>query len=86
MISKQDVAQQLVRYLNHSITLPQLVEWSESAIQNGDVEHGNSKTIMQALGRLGVADVKEFGILWEDCETIMHSLGYEIKVNAILAA
>ena len=86
MISKQDVAQQLVRYLNHSITLPQLVEWSEIAIQNGDVEQGDSKTIMQALGRLGVADVKEFGILWEDCETIMRSLGYEIKVNAILAA
>ncbi len=86
MISKQDVAQQLVRYLNHSITLPQLVEWSETAIQHGDVEQGSSKTIMQALGRLGVADVKEFGILWEDCETIMRSLGYEIKVNAILAA
>jgi len=86
MISKQTVAIQLVKYLNHQLSLTQLVDWSENTIMEGDIEPGSSEAIMQALGRLGVADVKEFGILWEDCETIMQSLGYDIKVDAVLAA
>jgi len=86
MISKQTVAIQLVKYLNHQLSLTQLVDWSENTIMEGDIEPGSSEAIMQALGRLGVADVKEFGILWEDCETIMRSLGYDIKVDAVLAA
>jgi len=86
MISKQTVAIQLVKYLNHQLSLAQLVDWSENTIMEGDIEPGSSEAIMQALGRLGVADVKEFGILWEDCETIMQSLGYDIKVDAVLAA
>jgi hypothetical protein len=86
MTSRKDVAEKLTKYLKHQITLPELVDWSENAILEGGFEEGYEKTIREALGRLGVSDVKEFGLLWQDCEEIMRSLGYELKVDAIRAA
>jgi hypothetical protein len=41
---------------------------------------------MQVLGRIAVADVKEFGLLWEDCEDILKQLGFIIKVDVLKAA
>lgn len=86
MLTRQIVAQQLGEYLNHKITLAVLVDWAENAIMNGDLEEGNEKLIMQALGRIGAADVKDFGLLWEDCENIMKDLGFLIKVDVLKAA
>jgi hypothetical protein len=86
MITKQHIAQQLLSYLNHQLTLAQLVDWAENAIMQGEIDAEVPKSIMQILGRIGVADVKEFGMLWEDCESIMRELGYEIKVDAHKAA
>jgi hypothetical protein len=86
MITKQLIAQQLLSYMNHQLTLAQLVDWAENAIMQGDIQAEEPKTIMQILGRIGAADVKEFGMLWEDCESIMRELGYEIKVDAHKAA
>ena len=85
-ITKQLIAQQLLKYLNHQITLAQLVDWAENAILQGNVEPAEPKALMQILGRIGAADVKEFGLLWEDCDSIMNQLGYDIKVDANLAA
>jgi len=36
---------------------------------------------MHILGRIAAADVKEFGLLWEDCDNIMRQLGYSVKVD-----
>ena len=35
------------------------------------------------LAQLGLSDVKEFGLEWKDCETIMNSLGYKLEVTAL---
>jgi len=86
MITKQIIAQQLLKYLNHQITLAVLVEWAETSIMQGNIEPTEPRALMQILGRIGAADVKEFGLLWEDCDSIMHQLGYDIKVDANLAA
>lgn len=86
MITKQLISQQLTKYLNHQMLLPELVDWAESTIMEGNIEPDDTKITMQILGRLAAADVKEFGLLWEDCEEIMRSLGYDIKVKTILAA
>lgn len=86
MLTRKDIAQYLGDYLNHRITLNVLVDWAENAIMQGDVEEGNEKLIMQALGRIAAADVKEFGLLWEDCEDIMQKLGFVIKVDVLKAA
>jgi len=33
-----------------------------------------------------LADVKEFGLYWEDCVDIMKKLGYSLKIDAGLVA
>ena len=86
MITKQIIAQQLLKYLNHQIAIAVLVDWAENAIMQGNVEPTEPRILMQILGRIGAADVKEFGLLWEDCDSIMHQLGYDMKVDANLAA
>jgi hypothetical protein len=37
MITRQKTAEQLASYLNHKITLDQLVEWAENSIMEGDM-------------------------------------------------
>ncbi len=86
MLTRQNVAQYLGDYLNHRITLNALVDWAENAIMQGDIEDGSEKVVMKALGRIAAADVKEFGLLWEDCEDIMQKLGFVIKVDVLKAA
>ncbi len=86
MITKQRIAKELLTYMNHSISLQELVEWAENAILEGNFEEGAESEIRNALGLLGAADAEGFGLLWEDCEAIMNDLGYTIKVDAALVA
>jgi len=62
MLNRQTVAQHLGDYLNQRIALNALVDWAENAIMQGDLEEGSEKLIMQSLGRIAAADVKEFGL------------------------
>jgi hypothetical protein len=86
VLNRQIVAQHLGDYLKGQTSLSTLVDWAEIAIMEGDLEPGNEKLLMQLLGRIAAADVKEFGLLWEDCEDIMQQLGFIIKVDVLKAA
>jgi hypothetical protein len=86
MITKQIVAEQLLKYLNHKISLAQLVDWAEQSIMNGGLETNDTKKLMHVLGKIAAADVKEFGLSWEDCESVMTDLGFVLRVDANLAA
>ena len=86
MLNRQIVAQHLGDYLKGQTSLAALVGWAEKAIMEGDLEPGSEKLLMQLLGRIAAADVKEFGLLWEDCEDIMQQLGFVIKVDVLKAA
>ncbi len=33
------------------------------------------------IGRLGLADVREFGLSWEDLEELLAALGYQARVD-----
>ena len=37
--------------------------------------------IREIISRLGLADVRVFGITWEDCEKFLNRLGYQSKVT-----
>lgn len=52
----------------------------------GGFEPDSEGDIRMVLGKLGVADVNNFGLLWEDCEELMAQLGYKMKVEAALVA
>lgn len=82
MITKNLISEKLVSYLQHRITLQEIVDWSENALMHNDFEDDNMHAIRNILARIGSADVKEFGLTWEDCEEIMHSLGFRLQVLA----
>jgi hypothetical protein len=77
---------QLLAYMKHEISLAQLVDWAEESIMKGGFESGSEGEIRNVLAKLGLADVNNFGLLWEDCEQLMAQLGYKVKVEAALVA
>jgi len=53
----------------------------EDAIQDEDTDN-----VRDILAKLGLADVKPFGLSWEDCNEIMSRLGYVLRIDAGLVA
>jgi hypothetical protein len=84
-ITKQAVADQIAAYLRHEITLAQLVDWSERALAEGEVAERDAEVISSVVAHLGVADVRAFGLAWEDCETLLRKLGFAPRVEVIAA-
>jgi hypothetical protein len=84
-ITKQTVADKLAAYLHHEITLAQLVDWSERALMDGEVAERDAKTLSSVIARLGVADVRAFGLAWEDCEELLRKLGFSPRVEVVAA-
>ena len=81
MITRQDVAAKLTDYLHHRLTLEELVEWAEQAMMEGEFEEGNFETLRDIVSRLGLADVREFGLAWEDCKEFLSRLGYQVRIE-----
>jgi len=86
IITKQQLAVNLLNYLQHKSTLGDLVNWAEEAMMDGDIQGDNPEVVRDILARLGLADVKEFGLFWEDCNEFMQKLGYVLKIDAGLVA
>jgi len=80
-ITRQTVAQKLTAYLYHQITLAELVNWAETAMMDGDFEDQGFGLIREIVSRLGLADVRAFGISWKDCEDYLSQLGYIVKLT-----
>ena len=81
LITKQTVAQKLAAYLHHDISVGQLVDWAENAIMDGDFEERELPVLRDSVSRIGVADVRSFGLTWEDCEQLLKRLGYTARVD-----
>ena len=84
-ITKQTVADKIAAYLHHEITLGQLVDWSEQALMDGELAERDAETLSYVIARLGVADVRTFGLAWEDCEDLLRRLGFAPRVNVVAA-
>jgi len=84
-ITKQTVADRIAAYLHHEITLAQLVDWSERVLMDGELAEGDAKALAPVIARLGVADVRAFGLAWEDCEQLLHQLGFTPRVEVVAA-
>jgi hypothetical protein len=82
MITSKDVRDQLLAYLNHNITLSQLVDWAENAMNEGILEERNPELLRDIIARIGLADVKQFSLSWDDCYDFLSRLGYHVKVLA----
>ena len=85
LITKKIVADKIAAYLHHDITLAQLVDWAERAMMEDEFEEDGLPAIRSAVSRLGVADVRAFGLTWEDCEELLGQLGFSARVSIITA-
>ena len=84
-ITKQTVADKIAAYLHHDLTLGQLVDWAERALMDGEFAERDAKTLSSVIARLGVADVRTFGLAWEDCEELLRKLGFSPRVEVVAA-
>ena len=85
LITRQTVAERIAAYLQHRITLAQLVDWAENAVMEGEFAETDIGTLREVISRLGVADVRAFGLTWEDCEQLLQELGYSARVDIVAA-
>lgn len=84
-ITKQTVANKIAAYLRHDISLGELVNWAEEAMMEGEFEEQDMAVVSGVVSRLGVADVRAFGLAWEDCEQLLRQLGYTARVDIVAA-
>ena len=84
-ITKQTVADKLAAYLRHDISLAELVSWPEETMMEGEFAENDMEAVSGVIARLGLADVREFGLSWEDCEQLLQQLGYAARVDIVAA-
>ncbi len=79
-ITRKEVARKIADYLYHKITLPELVDWAENMMMEADFDSHDFEALRDVVSRLGLADVKAFGMAWEDCENFLSRLGYQARI------
>ena len=52
-------------------------------MMDGEFERQHFTTVRDVVARLGVADVRAFGLTWEDCEHLLKQLGYAAQVHIV---
>jgi hypothetical protein len=85
LITKQVVAEKLAAYLRHQISLGQLVDWAENTLMENEFDECDSPILSSVVARLGVADVRAFGLAWEDCGELLRQLGYLARIELVAA-
>jgi hypothetical protein len=73
-LTRDTVARKLAAYLRHEISLDDLVAWANAAMMDDDFEETHYYFIRDAVAHLGLADVRAFGLTWEDCARILKQL------------
>jgi hypothetical protein len=79
-ITRQIVADKITDYLHGKLSQAELVDWAERAMMDADFDEKDIDLLSDIVGRLGLADVAEFGLRWQDCEEFLRRLGYRAEV------
>ncbi len=80
-ITREFVAGKLMAYLHHELPLSELVDWAENAMMTGEFVQEKHNQVRDVVARLGLADVRAFGLTWEDCEGLLRKLGYSAHLE-----
>lgn len=80
-VTKKLLAGMLMKYVNREIDFSALVNWAEEMMRESDFESSGFEVIRDILARIGLGDVHEFGLTWDDCYEFLHKLGYHAKVE-----
>ena len=81
VVTRETVAEKLAAYFHHGITLAELVDWAEMVMMEGEFDERQVDALRDVVSRLGLADVRAFGLTWEDCERFLKQLGYSARVK-----
>jgi glycine/D-amino acid oxidase-like deaminating enzyme len=85
MITREMVAKKIAAWLQHELTLETLVDWAETALMNEDFADDETSQLAKVVARLATADVRNFGLSWDDCEKLLKQLGYVAHVEITAA-
>ncbi len=83
LITKNLVRDKILAYLNHQLTLAELVDWAEDSLCDGELELSYIELLSDILAHLGLADVKEFGLSWDSLVLLLQDLGYQPQVKFV---
>jgi hypothetical protein len=84
-VTRESVAKQLGDYLSGALPLSGLVDWAEAAMCDGEFDESQAAVLADVVSRLGLADVRAFGLTWEECREMLRSLGFSTKVDLVAA-
>lgn len=86
MITRASLQEKLLAYLNRQMSLAELVDWAETAMMDGEFDERDIDLLTNIVARLGLADVREFGLSWDDCYELLTRLGYRAQVTTVAAS
>jgi len=84
-ITRQIAAEKIADYLQGKVSQAELVDWSERAMMDAEFDEADVEVLSDIIGRLGLADVAEFGLRWQDCEAFLRRLGFRATVTVSTA-
>ena len=64
-ITRQRTAEKITGYLHGKISQADLVDWAERALMDAEFDEADTEVLSDIIGRLGLADVAEFGLRWQ---------------------
>lgn len=82
-VTKELTTHKIGEYLHHEIGLPDLVDWAENVLMEGEFAPEDSGIPRTVIARLGAADVRAFGLTWEDCEELLNLPGFTAQVSIV---
>jgi hypothetical protein len=81
MITRQQVSEKIVAYLNGELTLAQLVSWAENCmVEGGFAPDSDVDMLIEIVMYLAAADTKYFPPTWEVFSDFLNQLGSRVKV------
>lgn len=83
--TREVLAATLRDYLQHRMTREALVDGAERAMMDALFDDRDFEAVRDITSRLGLADVREFGLTWEDCGAYLSRLGYRTHVDVVRA-
>jgi hypoxanthine phosphoribosyltransferase len=81
VLTRGAILEQLNGYLNHEVTLTQLVTWSQATLAEGDLSPDDESLLRDLVHRAGQPGSDAFGLMLEDCREFLERLGREMHVS-----
>lgn len=81
VVTKETLVHMLTDYINGKIDVANLICWAEEMMRDADFEDRHFELLRDITARIGLADVREFGLYWDDCCNYLQKLGYRVRIE-----